>query len=132
MLVSPFTAQAATKQRCTASLVDKIRNLNIRRLQSPDLVKPKEGVCYFPVYNDDFFHRHGDPDFIDFSPVECVSDDGIYVLGDDDIAFMSLFNIVVEPTVIEPENEAIAFQLNYGENHSHLINSQTLRNKLAL
>jgi len=131
--LSPLTAQGLTKQRCAENLMDKIRNCDIQRLQNSfhDIaVTPQEGVNYFPVYNDDFFHQHGDPDFFDFSPVQCVSSEGVSI-EDDFIELFSMFTSVVKP-VIEPEKEVIGFQPNYGKNHCHLINSEILRDKLGL
>ena len=130
-LLMPLEAEGDTEDSCASKIIDTIRQEDVdRHVKSRnDVVTPKTGVIYYPVYEDDPFHRHDDPEFIDLAPVTCKD---AFQPDEDPELFDMLYEEHPESPSTLPKDEVIAFDVSYGDGHAHFIDAHILARRLAL
>lgn len=133
-ILKSLSSSGSSKENCALNLLDRIRNQNIKRhsVHSSANFLPDEDEVYFPVFHDDPFHRHGDPDFIDLAKVFYKQQRQFMTLINQDPLVEMLKILGGNSSIADYEDKVVMFEVNYGRKHSHLINAEVLANRLNL
>lgn len=152
--IEPLVVSGRNQDVCATKILEAIRNNDIHRRLINDSIKvsPQSNVGYFPVYENDPFHKHGDPDFIDLAQITCEVENSYgHVHETLDRVLSFIFNCLDDdlPSVVfgrdgemiaemlnfrecadEDQEEVVLFKLDYGNSHCHMISAETLAAKL--